>query len=200
MLQVSKLIVQGRGLAPVLLKRAATLELDWAGRQNSRFDASDSTARRLAVLLPPGTRLRGGDVLVAEDGSMIKVLAAPQAVMRITACKSHGSPLDLTRAAYQLGLRQVAIELKPDHLKIEADPALAALLHAMHMDVATVDEGFEPEDSADSRGGSRGHNEHAGHVHGPDCKHEHGPSPAHGHDQDHGRAVRLPARSLRKAL
>ncbi|MFT6697852.1 MAG: urease accessory protein, partial [Polaromonas sp.] len=29
MLQVSKLIAQGQGLAPVLLKRAATVELDW---------------------------------------------------------------------------------------------------------------------------------------------------------------------------
>ena len=42
MLTVNKLIPQGRGLATVLLKRAATVELDWDVRQKSRFDATDS--------------------------------------------------------------------------------------------------------------------------------------------------------------
>ena len=41
MLQVSKIIAQGQGLAPVLLKRAATVELDWDLRQKSRFDTTD---------------------------------------------------------------------------------------------------------------------------------------------------------------
>ncbi len=214
MLQASKLIAQGRGLAPVLLKRAATVELDWDVRQKSRFDTTDSTGRHLGVFLPRGTLLRGGDVLVAEDGSMVKVLAAPQAVLRITACKSHGSPFDLTRAAYHLGNRHVPIELKPDHLKIEPDHVLADMLRAMHLDVVAVDEAFEPEGGAYSAAGHAAHGEHDGHshsgahthehapteakltpapahVHGPDCQHEHGPSHGHDHqhDHDHGRAV-----------
>ena len=86
MLQVSKCIPQGQGLAPVLLKRAATVELDWDVRQKSRFDATDSTGRALGVFLPRGTVVRGGDVLVAEDGSLIKVIAAPQSVLKITHC------------------------------------------------------------------------------------------------------------------
>ncbi len=45
MIQVSKLIAQGRGLAAALLKRAATVELDWDVRQKSRFAATDSTGR-----------------------------------------------------------------------------------------------------------------------------------------------------------
>ena len=75
MLQISKLMPQGAGLAPVLIKRAATVELDWDVRQKSRFDATDSTGRALGIFLPRGTVVRGGDVLVAEDGSLIKVLA-----------------------------------------------------------------------------------------------------------------------------
>ena len=35
MLTINKLIAQGRGLAPVLLRRAAHLELDWDVRQKS---------------------------------------------------------------------------------------------------------------------------------------------------------------------
>ena len=68
MLQISKLMPQGAGLAPVLIKRAATVELDWDVRQKSRFDATDSTGRHIGVFLPRGTVVRGGDVLVAEDG------------------------------------------------------------------------------------------------------------------------------------
>jgi urease accessory protein len=187
MLQVSKVISQGAGLAPVLVKRASTVELDWDIRQKSRFDCADSLGRQLGVFLPRGTLVRGGDVLLAEDGSMVKVVAAPQAVLRITASASHGTAFDLTRAAYHLGNRHVPIELKPDHLKIEPDHVLADMLRAMHLIVHEVEEAFEPEGGAYSTGGhSHGH-EHvaapapaakAVHVHGPDCN--------HGHDHDHG--------------
>ena len=36
----------------------------------------------------------GGDVLVGEDGSLLKVLAAPQPVLRITHCPDHGGLFD----------------------------------------------------------------------------------------------------------
>lgn len=85
MIQVSKLLAQGHGLAPVLLKRAATVELDWDVRQKSRFEAIDSMGRQLGVFLPRGTLVRGGDMLVVQDGSLIRVIAAPQAVLRMAA-------------------------------------------------------------------------------------------------------------------
>ncbi|RZJ11838.1 MAG: urease accessory protein UreE, partial [Haliea sp.] len=164
MLQISKHLPAGAGLAPVLLKRAPTVELDWDVRQKSRFDATDSLGRTLGVFLPRGTLVRGGDVLVAEDGSMIRVIAAPQQVLRITACTSHGSPFDLTRAAYHLGNRHVPIELKPDHLKIEPDHVLADMLRSMHLIVNDVAEAFEPEGGAYASGG-HAHGSPAGHAH-----------------------------------
>jgi urease accessory protein len=177
-ISVSKIISRGIGLAPVLVKRASTIELDWDVRQKSRFDAKDSSGRQLGVFLPRGTLVRGGDVLVAEDGSMVKVIAAPQAVLRITACQTHGSRFDLTRAAYHLGNRHVPIELKPDHLKIEPDHVLADMLRAMHLIVNEVSEAFEPEGGA-YRAGGHSHHEMPDpiaakpHVHGPDCDHGH---------------------------
>lgn len=166
MLTANKLMPQGKGLASVLIKRAATVELDWDVRQKSRFDATDSQGRSIGVFLPRGTAVRGGDVLVAEDGSLIRVIAAPQPVLRITHCSDHGTPFDLTRAAYHLGNRHVPIELKPDHLKIEPDHVLADMLRAMHLIVVQVEEAFEPEGGAY---GSHGHG-HGGHDHG----HSHG--------------------------
>ncbi|WP_048439847.1 urease accessory protein UreE [Caenimonas sp. SL110] len=171
MLQVSKILAGGHGLAPVLLKRAATVQLDWDVRQKSRFDCTDSQGRHLGVFLPRGTVVRGGDVLVAEDGSLVKVIAAPQPVLVITHCTQHGTPFDLTRAAYHLGNRHVAIELKPDHLKIEPDHVLADMLRAMHLIVRAEEGAFEPEGGAYSAGG---------HSHGPSHAHSHAHAPAVG--------------------
>ena len=163
MLHTSKLMPQGAGLAPVLIKRATTVELDWDVRQKSRFDCTDSSGRQLGVFLPRGTTVRGGDVLVAEDGSLIKVIAAPQNVLHITYCREHGTTYDLIRAAYHLGNRHVQIELKPEHLKIEPDHVLADMLRAMHLTVREINESFEPEAGAYSSNG-HGHS-HAAHDH-----------------------------------
>ena len=189
MLGVSKLLAGGHGLAPVLLKRASSVELDWDVRQKSRFEAADSLGRQLGVFLPRGTLVRGGDVLVAEDGSLIRVVAAPQPVLVITHCSAHGAPFDLLRAAYHLGNRHVPIELKPDHLKIEPDHVLAAMLRAMHLIVTEQTTAFEPE------GGAYGaqaehqhqHQDQGGHGHAPaphDPAHEHDLNP-HEHDDGH---------------
>ena len=203
MLTVNKLLPQGQGLSAVLLKRAATIELDWDTRQKSRFEADDSQSRRLGVFLPRGTAVRGGDVLVAEDGSLVKVVARPQPVMTVHA--GHGSALALLRAAYHLGNRHVALEVHADRLQIAPDPVLADMLRQMHLEVVEQLAPFEPEggayashDSVAGQGDSHDHaqdhghahepdpalmrspapqapqgHEHAGHVHGPHCKHDH---------------------------
>lgn len=175
MLTCSKLIPCGQGLAQALIKRAPTVSLDWDVRQKSRFQTEDSNGRVLSVFLQRGHVVRGGDVLVADDGSLVKVQAAPQTLLRITACTAHGSPFDLTRAAYHLGNRHVPIELQPDHLKIEPDSVLADMLRSMHLIVNTVEEAFEPEGGAYSTHHGH-HHEHVNeqpHVHGPNCQHEH---------------------------
>ncbi|MFN9744354.1 MAG: urease accessory protein UreE [Betaproteobacteria bacterium] len=203
---VNKLIPGARGLAGVLLKRAATVELDWDVRQKSRFDATDSQGRTLGVFLPRGTVVRGGDALVAEDGSIVVVKAAPQPVLVVTPCAEHGSPFDLVRAAYHLGNRHVALELQPDHLKLEPDHVLADMLRAMHLIVNEQPAAFEPEGGAYAAGGhGHGHDHHhdhdqaparkpvpiavkaapAPHVHGPGCGHDHGHDHGHGHDDHH---------------
>jgi urease accessory protein len=180
MICVTKLVAAGRGLAAVLLNRAGTVELDWDVRQKSRFDATDSAGRTLGIFLPRGTVVRGGDVLVAEDGSLIRVLAAPQPVMVIRVCPQHGTHFDLTRAAYHLGNRHVPIELRSDHLKIEPDPVLAQMLDRMQLVVTNENAAFEPESGAyalesgshdPGRAHTDAHQFQVGHVHGSGCGH-----------------------------
>ena len=199
MLTINKLLPQGRGLAPALLKRASVVELDWDTRQKSRFDATDSLQRSLGVFLPRGSVVRGGDVLVAEDGSLVRVLATPQPVMVVRAEAGHGTPFDLMRAAYHLGNRHVALQLQADCLLLEPDHVLADMLRQMHLDVSEQLAAFEPEAGAYATGG-HGHDhahdhDHAPapktppiaaaasepHVHGPGCGHDHGHDHGHGH-------------------
>ena len=148
MLTINKLIAGGRGLAPVLLKRSPKVALDWDVRQKSRFDVTDSQGRHLGVFLPRGTVVRGGDVLVAEDGSLVVVEAAAQPLLEVRACAEHGSPFDLLRAAYHLGNRHVQLELQPARLLLEPDHVLADMLRQMHLIVAETSSAFEPEAGA----------------------------------------------------
>lgn len=188
MITINKLIGQGRGLAPALLKRACAVVLDWDTRQKSRFDTEDSQGRTLGVFLPRGTVVRGGDVLIAEDGSLVKVIATPQPVLVVRTCPEHGTPLDLLRAAYHLGNRHVQLEVQPDHLQLEPDHVLAGMLRQMHLIVTEELAPFEPEAGAYAAGGHAhhghehphghaAHDEHQhddhGHVHGPGCHHDH---------------------------
>ncbi|MEJ6001065.1 hypothetical protein [Paucibacter soli] len=73
MITVNKLIPRGQGLAPALVKRASSLSLDAQQCRQSRLQLSDQQGRALDIALPEGSLLRDGDVLVAEDGSLILV-------------------------------------------------------------------------------------------------------------------------------
>jgi len=196
MLTVGKCIAGSKGLASVLLKRAPQVELPWELRSKSRFEATDSSGRPLGVFLPRGSVLRGGDTLLVEDGSLVRVVAANEPVLEVRHCQAHGSLFDLLRAAYHLGNRHVALELKPDHLKLEPDHVLAEMLRAMHLIVSEKQAPFEPEAGAYAQGhgghgghGLGAHEPHGAHgAHGAvapeDHKHGHG----HGHGLDHGLA------------
>lgn len=201
MIHATKRIAGGAGLAAVLVRRAPTLELDWATRSQSRFTTTDASGREIGVALPEGTLLRGGDVLVAEDGTLLRVVAAAQPVLQVRHCAEHGSPLDLLRAAYHLGSRHVPLELQPALLQCLPDPALADQLHGQHLVVTEAQAAFEPEGGAWGGTGGHGHHahdhahDHAGHGHAPRGKplaipvkaqepghgHVHGPGCGHDH-------------------
>jgi urease accessory protein len=198
-LTASKLITAGSGLAPVLVRRASTVELDWDTRQKSRFEALDSQGRRIGVFLARGQVVRGGDVLVAEDGSLIVVKARPQPVLTVTAGPQR-SPLDLLRAAYHLGNRHVPLEVKGDRLQFEPDHVLGEMLRRMGLVVEAGDAAFEPEAGAyDAANAGHGHghephNDHDhdhGHVHDAHCGHDHAAHDHAGHDHTaHGHTVK----------
>ena len=110
------------------VRRAATLALDWDMRQKSRFEATDSQGRRIGVFLPRGSVVRGGDVLVAEDGSLVAragaraagarrhALRRRRAARRSTCC---APPTTSATGTCRSRCAPTACELEPDHVLAE---------------------------------------------------------------------------------
>ncbi len=200
--RVEKHFEAGRLAAP-LARRAPALVLPFDARSKSRLRATLETGEEVALFLPRGTVLRGGDVLVADDGGFIRVEAAAETVLLVTAA----TPLALTRAAYHLGNRHTPVEVGDGYLKLEHDPVLRDMLLRLDVDVAEALMPFEPEAGAYGGGHKHGHDatfaedfalaqqvfhEHHGHSHDHDHghahshAHPHSHSHSHSHDHDHG--------------
>jgi urease accessory protein len=189
-------------LAAALVKRAPTLTLPFDGRCKSRLAATLDTGEEVALVMPRGTVLRDGDVLVADDGNLVRVIAAPQDVLVV---HTHDVPT-LARAAYHLGNRHTPVEVGADNLKLEADPVLEDMLKRLGAHVEHASLPFQPEAGAYGGGHKHGHDEtfvedyalaqkvfdeHHGHAHDHQHDHQHGQGHDHGdhsncaHDHDH---------------
>src|SRR6185503_11378128 len=89
------------------------LKLAFDARQKSRLRTQLASGEEVALMLPRGDILRGGDLVVASDGRVIEVVAEIEKVLHIT-CKT---PRDITRAAYHLGNRHVPVEVGEGFLR-----------------------------------------------------------------------------------
>jgi len=125
-----------------------TLTLAFDQRQKSRLRARLASGEEVALLLPRGTTLRGGDLVGASDGRIIEVIAEPERVLHIEC----GTPMALARAAYHLGNRHVPLQVGDGWLRIAADHVLADMLSNLGATVTPIEAPFEPEAGAYSGG------------------------------------------------
>lgn len=133
------------------------LELAFEHRCKSRLRASLAGGEACGLFLERGTVLRGGDRLLGNDGRVVEVVAAPEAVMEAVS----DDPLALARAAYHLGNRHVAVELAPGRLRFAADHVLGDMVRGLGLPVCELTAPFEPEPGAY-------HGHAGGHGHGTD--------------------------------
>jgi urease accessory protein len=193
---IDKRIAPPAKLAASLVARAPTLTLAYDARCKSRLAATLDTGEEVALVMPRGTVLANGDVLVADDGALVRVIAAPEAVLVVRAPDT----LTLTRAAYHLGNRHTPVEIGVDYLKLEADPVLETMLTRLGARVARETLPFHPETGAYGGGHRHGHDatfaedyalaqqvfaQRHGHEHGDEHDHGHGHAHGHGHSHDH---------------
>lgn len=192
MLKIDKLLSAPHGIAPVLVRRAPKLVLPFAERSRSRLRAVLDNGDEAALFLARGTVLRGGDLLVAEDGSFVEVQAAAEAVLEVRAEDPHA----LMRAAYHLGNRHTPVEIGRDYLRLEYDAVLADMLQRLGVRAERAELPFEPEAGAYGGGHKHGHDatfaedyaaaqavfhEHHGHSHSHSHDHVHDEKCGHKH-------------------
>jgi urease accessory protein len=125
-------------------------------RQKRRFRAVLEDGSEVAIFLPRGSNLTDGDVLEADDGTLIKIVAAPEQVLYVTASSSHA----LTRAAFHLGNRHTPVELGNGYLKLESDPVIKEMLLRLGVQVQEAVLPFQPE--AGAYGGGHRHDSDPG--------------------------------------
>lgn len=162
MLRIERILPAGAGIAAC----ARRLTLRYADRCKSRLRVTLDDGTEVGLFLPRGTVLRGGDVLLDEQGAAIDVRAAREPLYEVTASiQSRDRSFDLLRAAYHLGNRHVPVQLSPGLLRLERDPVLKELLLRLGLQVIEIDAIFDPEAGAyggghrhdhDTSGGSLG--------------------------------------------
>lgn len=122
----------------------AQLVLPFELRQKSRLRSVLSSGEEVALNLTRGLILRGGDRLLADDGRVIEVIAAPELVSIV----ASDDTLQLTRAAYHLGNRHVAVHIGPGWLRYLHDHVLDDMVRGLGLPVRQDLLPFEPEAGA----------------------------------------------------
>jgi urease accessory protein len=120
------------------------LRLPFELRQRSRLRTKLVSGEEVALVLPRGEVLRGGDLVAASDGRVIEVLGAPEKLLHVTCA----TPSDLARAAYHLGNRHVPVQVGDGFLRLAADHVLGDMLKKMGAQVSEIEAPFEPEAGA----------------------------------------------------
>jgi len=121
-----------------------TLSLTAEDRTRSRHHFETDDGQLVYLQLPRGTVLRDGDLLQADDGAIVRVLAKPEPVLTVTA----QTALDLLQAAYHLGNRHVSLEIASTYLRLSPDPVLHDLLVHRGLHIIEEIQPFQPESGA----------------------------------------------------
>ena len=140
---------------------------EWdAARARDRvlLDAGDRNRRRVVLTAEKGTQalldfekpvsLRDGDGLLLEDGAMILVAGALEALIEVSA---H-TPLDTVRLAWHLGNRHTKVQIVGGKIRIRRDHVLEDMLRGLGAHLHPLDAPFDPEAGA---GQGQGH-DHGG--------------------------------------
>jgi urease accessory protein len=146
------------------MKRASEIRQagQWSGQATDRIVlAFDQRWRRRLTLttesgeaflldLPQAQVLRGGDALVLEDGRLVAVEAAGEALLEVRATEK----ISLARLAWHLGNRHTPAAIEDRRILVRKDHVLADMLRRLGAEVGEVIAPFDPEGGAYATGHS----------------------------------------------
>ncbi len=141
------------------------IALDFDHRHRRRVLLTSAAGWEILLDLGEVARLGDGDGLVLDEGGVVRVIAAPEAVLDL-----HAAPETLLRIAWHLGNRHLPVQMLGGALRIRADHVIAAMVAGLGGHVHAREAPFDPEPGA-----------YAG-LH---TAHDHGHHRDHGHHHDH---------------
>lgn len=161
---------------------AGTITLDETARHRRRVAMVSDNGIEFLLDLPRAQLLRHGDALELDDGRIITVAAAPEALLEVRGRDGE----HLLQLAWQLGNRHLPAQVFADRIVIRRDHVIADMLRGLGAIVREIEAPFDPLGGAYAEH-SHHHHEHGhGHEHGHE--HEHGPHGGHSHSHQHGHA------------
>ena len=137
MLTISKRLQEVR-------KPDGQLILPYEARCRSRLRTKLADGEDVAVFVERGQVLRGGQLMLADDGRVIEIRAAPEVVSTVRSPEA----LQLHRAAYHLGNRHVRLQIGVNWLRYLHDHVLDDMVRGLGLSVMVEEAPFEPEAGA----------------------------------------------------
>src|SRR5438067_13754776 len=98
-----------------------TVTLAYLDRHRRRIRLVGDSGAAFLLDLPRAQHLADGDGLELDNGGFVRVRAAPEPVIEITAA----DPANLLRIAWQLGNRHLPLQILGDRLRIREDHVIA---------------------------------------------------------------------------
>lgn len=136
-----------------------TVTLTRDQRVKSRLRVVLDDGREAGIFLGRGESLKDGDLLISEDGLVVRVESASERVSSVLSQDPHL----LARACYHLGNRHVALQIEPGRLRYLHDHVLDDMVRGLGLAVTVEDAPFEPEPGAyggPTHAHGNGHHEH----------------------------------------
>src|ERR1700709_1371060 len=160
---------------------ADTVVLDFDDRHRRRMAMTGTRGLEFLLDLENAVALRGGDALVLDDGRLIEVVAAPEALLEIRVADPH----HLVRVAWHLGNRHLPTQIVGKGLRIRRDHVIEAMVKGLGARIIEIEAPFDPEGGAYAGSGhSADEHDHHGHSHDDHSRHDHA---SHDHaSHDHG--------------
>ena len=148
-----------------------TVLLDFDDRHRRRRLYRAEGGLAFLLDLPEAAVLREGDGLALEEGGFIRVRAAPEALVEVTA----ESPALLLRLAWHLGNRHLPAEIAGGRILIRQDHVILRMLEGLGARLRRVEAPFNPEGGAYGEQNRQPghHHHHDGHDHGDGHHHHH---------------------------
>ncbi len=134
-------------------KPADTVTLTYDERFRRRVAMVGDNGTKFLLDLAEAVELRDGDHLVLEDARHIRVIAAPEDLMRASA----DDPLVLARAIWHVGNRHLPCEIAQESFTLRFDHVIEKMLIQLGVTVTAIKAPFNPEGGAYGQGRTHGH-------------------------------------------